>query len=237
MINGITLTNLWFSSISFQPAISTIQELRIDNSTFSAEYGQNSGAVVNIATRSGTNELHGELFEFFPKRTRSTRATSSTSLRISHRLSSATSLAAVLAVLFSGTRPSSCSLMRGCVIVRVSVLNSVVLNDTERASVKDPVVARLIEWIPRPNFVDSSGTARFISSPTAPVNLDHWTIDISHNVNEKDQLHAYYYAQLRDFIEPGRGGNTVPGFGVTHRSRRQLLTLNETPHVWPCGGQ
>jgi hypothetical protein len=64
MINGVTLNNLWFSSISFQPSISSVQEFKVDNSTFSAEYGHNSGAIVNIATRSGANEFHGELFEF-----------------------------------------------------------------------------------------------------------------------------------------------------------------------------
>src|SRR6185312_14535922 len=53
------------SSISFQPSINTVQEFKIDNSTLSAQYGQSSGAVVNIATRSGANRFHGELFEFF----------------------------------------------------------------------------------------------------------------------------------------------------------------------------
>ena len=65
MVNGITLNDLAFSSVSFQPPINTIQEFKVDNSTFSAQYGQSSGAVVNIATRSGVNEFHGELFEFF----------------------------------------------------------------------------------------------------------------------------------------------------------------------------
>jgi hypothetical protein len=64
MINGITLNNLAFESISFQPSINTIQEFRIDNSTFSAEYGQTSGAIANIATRSGANQFSSELFEF-----------------------------------------------------------------------------------------------------------------------------------------------------------------------------
>ena len=64
MVNGITLNNLTFSAISFQPSIDTIQEFKIDNSTISAEYGHSSGAVINIATRSGSDRLHGELFEF-----------------------------------------------------------------------------------------------------------------------------------------------------------------------------
>ena len=64
MINGITLNDLLSAASSFQPSINTVQEFKIDNSTFSAEYGQSSGAVVNVATRSGTNEFHGELFEF-----------------------------------------------------------------------------------------------------------------------------------------------------------------------------
>ena len=65
LVNGITLNNLTFSSISFQPSINTIQEFKVDNSTFSAEYGQSAGAIVNIATRSGANDFHGEVFEFF----------------------------------------------------------------------------------------------------------------------------------------------------------------------------
>src|SRR6185436_1566213 len=60
----ISITNLLYNAILFQPSISTVQEFKIDNSTFSARYGQTSGAVVNVVTRSGTNQLHGELFEF-----------------------------------------------------------------------------------------------------------------------------------------------------------------------------
>src|SRR6185295_8094054 len=64
LVNGVTLNNLVFSSIEFQPSISTVQEFKLDNSTMSAEYGQSSGATVNVATRSGGNQFHGELFEF-----------------------------------------------------------------------------------------------------------------------------------------------------------------------------
>src|SRR4051795_1388464 len=63
-INGVNLNDMVQNQITFQPSINTVQEFKADNSTFSAEYGRNSGAIVNIATRSGTNQFHGEVFEY-----------------------------------------------------------------------------------------------------------------------------------------------------------------------------
>ena len=65
MINGVNLNDLSNSQVTFQPSINTVSEFKVDNSTFSAEYGRNSGAIVNVATRSGSNELHGEGFDFY----------------------------------------------------------------------------------------------------------------------------------------------------------------------------
>src|SRR5262245_3261547 len=64
MINGVNLNDMVQNQITFQPSINTVQEFKVDNSTDSAEYGRNSGAIVNIATRSGSNKFHGEGFEF-----------------------------------------------------------------------------------------------------------------------------------------------------------------------------
>jgi hypothetical protein len=44
--------------------IDFIQEVKVQTSNFSAEYGRNSGAQVNVVTRSGGNEFHGSAFEF-----------------------------------------------------------------------------------------------------------------------------------------------------------------------------
>src|SRR3981189_1296915 len=65
LVNGINLNDVVQNQITFQPPIDTLAEYKIDNSAFPAEYGRNSGAIVNLATRSGTNAYHGELFEFF----------------------------------------------------------------------------------------------------------------------------------------------------------------------------
>src|SRR5438046_4184491 len=46
------------------PMPDALQEFSVQTSNYSAEYGQNAGAVVNIITKSGTNKLHGSGFEF-----------------------------------------------------------------------------------------------------------------------------------------------------------------------------
>jgi Carboxypeptidase regulatory-like domain len=46
------------------PMPDSLQEFSVQTSNFSAQYGQNSGAVVNVVTKSGTNQLHGGIFEF-----------------------------------------------------------------------------------------------------------------------------------------------------------------------------
>ncbi|MBA3573163.1 MAG: carboxypeptidase regulatory-like domain-containing protein, partial [Pyrinomonadaceae bacterium] len=46
-------------------SIDALQEFRIQTSTYAPEYGRSPGAQVSIVTRSGTNEFHGTLFEYF----------------------------------------------------------------------------------------------------------------------------------------------------------------------------
>ena len=46
------------------PSIDSIQEFRVDRNSFSAEYGQAQGAVINLITKGGSNQFHGAGFEF-----------------------------------------------------------------------------------------------------------------------------------------------------------------------------
>jgi len=47
------------------PPQESVQEFRVVNNSFGAEYGRAVGGIVNIVTKSGTNDLHGSLYEFF----------------------------------------------------------------------------------------------------------------------------------------------------------------------------
>ncbi len=51
--------------LSYKPSVEDIQEFKLQNNSFSSEYGSNGGTVVNIVTKSGTNQLHGSGFYFF----------------------------------------------------------------------------------------------------------------------------------------------------------------------------
>jgi hypothetical protein len=46
-------------------SVDAIQELQIVTGNYNAEYGQSNGAIFNIVTKSGTNDFHGGLFEYF----------------------------------------------------------------------------------------------------------------------------------------------------------------------------
>jgi hypothetical protein len=46
------------------PSIDSIQEFRVERNSFSAQYGQAQGAVINLITKGGSNQFHGAAFEF-----------------------------------------------------------------------------------------------------------------------------------------------------------------------------
>src|SRR5437868_4327167 len=64
-VNGGDGNDLFVNAPAIQPSPDAIQEFRVISNTFDAEYGRNSGSVINVVTKSGTNKWHGSLFEFF----------------------------------------------------------------------------------------------------------------------------------------------------------------------------
>ena len=63
LVNGIETRNARFGNAGIRPSIDAIQEVKIQRSTFGAEFGR-SAAIINTTIKSGTNQWHGSLFEF-----------------------------------------------------------------------------------------------------------------------------------------------------------------------------
>ncbi len=63
-IDGISDNENYFNFLSVNPSIDAIQEFKVSTSNYSAEYGHAGGAEVQVAIKSGTNQFHGDAFEF-----------------------------------------------------------------------------------------------------------------------------------------------------------------------------
>jgi len=63
-LDGVSIMEPFAYSISVNPSIDAIQEFRVLENSYTAEQGITSGAQVNIASRGGTNRLHGTGYEY-----------------------------------------------------------------------------------------------------------------------------------------------------------------------------
>ena len=65
LVNGGDVEESRNNGTSIIPVIDSIQEFRLITNSFDPEYGRFSGAVVNVVTKSGTNNFHGDAFGVF----------------------------------------------------------------------------------------------------------------------------------------------------------------------------
>ena len=230
MINCIDLNYMAHNEIIFQPSIDTVEEFTLDNSTFSAQYGRNSGAIENIATRPGGNELHGEAFEYtrndyFDARNYFNPQGVHQSPFVRNNFGADGGGPIRKDKTFFFLSYEGLRQRQGLTI------NQPVLTNAQRQTVLssgDPATQKLLGVIPAPN----SGTPNlFVGSATAPVDIDQGAANISQNFSTNDHLNFYYNFQRDIRQEPTLQGNNIPGFGDTRQSHRQILTVNET-HVF-----
>jgi hypothetical protein len=225
VVNGVTTNNLTFGSLMFDPPLASILEFKTDISPFSAEHGHVSGSVVNIVTRSGSDQIRGDLFEFARNDALDARNFFEFTTPDPHRFQRHQ---------FGGSLGGP--ILRGRTFFFASLeafrqrqgvdLNSLVLSDEQRLAVTDPVIAGLLPFIPRANYFDADGTPRFVGSASAIADADRWTLDLRHRFGERDRVEAFYGSQQRRSIEPTSQGNSIPGFGHTSSPFASLLTFN-----------
>ena len=69
LIDGATASNFdqnsGLNNVLYTPSVDSVEEFKVQQANFTAEYGFSAGALINVVTRSGTNQFHGSVYEFF----------------------------------------------------------------------------------------------------------------------------------------------------------------------------
>jgi hypothetical protein len=68
LIDGATVTNFEQNSglhtVPYEPSVDSVEEFKVQQNNFTSEYGFAGGTILNVVTRSGSNQFHGTLYEF-----------------------------------------------------------------------------------------------------------------------------------------------------------------------------
>ncbi|HJU56599.1 MAG TPA: carboxypeptidase-like regulatory domain-containing protein [Pyrinomonadaceae bacterium] len=64
LLDGVKITDEYFNNMVISPSVDAIQEFKIQKTSYAAEFGGKAAALINVATKAGTREFHGNAFEF-----------------------------------------------------------------------------------------------------------------------------------------------------------------------------
>ena len=234
LVNGVSTNNLTFGSLIFEPPLGSIQEFKVDNSGFAAEHGHVSGAIVNIVTRSGTDEIRGDAFEFFRNDALDARNFFEFTSPDPHPFER-NQFGGSLGGPIRRGRTFFFAAYEGVRQRQGVDLNSLVLSDEQRAAATDPVIRQLMPLIPRANFFDADGTPRFVGS--APAVVDQRSLDDRRPAQRRRQRSPARV--LRQSVGPGARADLAGQQHSRVRQRRRepsrsVLTVERT-HIFGSG--
>ena len=228
LLDGINLSDMVQNQITLQPNIDMMQEFKVLQNSFSAEYGRNAGIIVNAVTKPGTNAIHGSVYEFLRNQrfdaknffdppgpiipfNRDIFGYSVGAPAIKDRTFFFTS--------YEGRDGHE-----------VASIKTLVPGDAPRAGVTNPIVRQLLGLVPPAN--DSTGTY-FVGSAARNRRQDQWTGRVDHNWSSQDFLYGSFVVNRDNRLEPTLQGNNLPGFGDQRPAQRYFLSLGYTRILSP----
>ena len=221
-----------------------LQEFRILTNTYSADYGRNSGAIVALISKSGTNEYHGNLFHFFR-----------------NRVLNATPFFNNASPTFVGLRKPQFNVNEfgGTIggplhLPRFGEGGPAIINGKDRTffffsflgfrrrqgvsqaatvftqaqrnlinTVGTPEARNLLALVPPAN----SGSTLF-SSASNSLDRDQFSIRGDHRFSDSNSMFITFFNEDQIFTDPfAFGGSLVPGFGTTGELRFTNLVVSD----------
>jgi Carboxypeptidase regulatory-like domain len=243
MIDGINLND--GTQITFQPSIESVQEFKAQSSSFNAEYGRTSGIIVNGVTKSGTNSLHGTLFEFLrnekldalnffdPPRSIEEQRTGEPIAPFKRNIfGESVGGPVLLPKLYNGrNRTFFFENYEGRRLYETETFTATVPTLSQRATVTNPVVEQMLTLLPLPN---NSGVTVNNFTGQAPrfFVLDNTTIRVDHLIDPNNTLFVSTIIQPDHRLEASdTGTHNIPGFGDFRVGRRNFLSIGYT-HIF-----
>jgi hypothetical protein len=245
MVDGIDNNDYFGGAAAQIPSIDSIQEFEVQTNTFSAEYGRNTGSVVNLVTKSGTNALHGSAYEFFRNDVLDARNffNDSDFPKSALRLNQ-----------FGGTFGGPIvknktfyflnyeGFRRSAGITRITNVPTAAeragmftdQNGTPITIAVNPVSAQLFKLFPQPNLNSSFGN--FISSPLQTDSTDQFLVKVDHHIGVSDTLSARFSRTGIDTFfpfTPGQSGTNVAGYGQSETGDNDLIAVSYTRVISP----
>jgi hypothetical protein len=227
--------------------IDAVDEMKV-LSNFEPEYGRNAGAVVDIVTKSGTNKLHGELFEYFRNDAIDARNYFDTTPQRApfhnNQFGGAFGGPIVKDKTFfyfdyEGQRESVGTVTLACVPDPAQIAADIAANGAANS-----VTQAMLNFWPQPNIPGTFGTASApgtgedLGCPIGPNaslitpssnNLSSVIAKIDHNFNANNNLTGRYFygdsTQAFPLALTGSGGQ-LPGFNTVTPTRVQLVSLS-----------
>ncbi len=224
-----TDTNDWeFGGIalSTQPTPDMLSEVKVFTNNWSAEYGTKSNAEVVMVTRSGTNALHGAVYDYLQNAALNARDYFNTTGKPTPLVQNQFGFAVGAPLLrdrsfvFGSyeqreTRGSS------------SAVVATVPSPAAIATVTDPTVKQILALLPAATTLNSDGqTGIIVIQAPSPSNNKQFLVRLDHSLNSRNTMTARYYQNLgSSFI---RIPNSLPNFDSTFNPRGRNALLADT---------
>jgi hypothetical protein len=204
-----------------------VQEIAVQTSVPTAEFGRGQGAQVSIVTRSGTNQFHGSAFEYLRNSDLDAADFFTNRLGGAKNTLHRNQYGATFGGPIRKNQTFFFASWEGFRQVNPTVSSTRVPTATEREQVTDPISQALLKFWPDPNTLRPGSTINFISNVGASTFDNSGLIKIDHNFSDKDHLTGRWAEYQGSAVTAG----VLPSLGGTSNtpiSRSGVLTETHT---------
>jgi len=257
LIDGVDNFDVVYGGYALEPPIDAITEFRILTNTASAEFGHSAGSTTNIVTRAGSNQLHGDIYDFLRNDDLDARNFFAQNVEPLKQNQFGGTIGGPIrrdktfffgyyegfrnrqGETFTSTVPSllerqgdfsqTVDPSSGKVLPLINELTGEQYPGNKLPSI-NPISQNLLNYYPLPN----AGTNFFTTTQTLRSTRDQYGARIDHYFSAKDSVFVRYNLSNGSEFDPiAVSGATVPGFPVQENDRTQSAVVEETRTISP----